>query len=113
MLRRLPKSTRTSTLFPHTSLFRADRIGLLPFEPRRARLQQAFAGAEADRAEILLVDERAHRIGTADGAQQAVVRRIVALGDRGFDEVANAHRHRALGAKIGRASWRERVGQYG
>src|SRR3546814_17262090 len=39
MLRRLPRSTRTDTLFPHTTLFRSTAIGI-----RRAPRPQGRAG---------------------------------------------------------------------
>src|SRR3546814_10581829 len=37
MLRRPPRSTRTDTLFPYTTLFRSGRFSLLTFYERRAR----------------------------------------------------------------------------
>src|SRR3546814_17319754 len=43
MIRRPPRSTRTDTLFPYTTLFRSrlNQIGLLPDGPKRALLPDA------------------------------------------------------------------------
>src|SRR3546814_12435955 len=43
MIRRPPRSTRTDTLFPYTTLFRSDRRGGLPSDPppRRVRVPPA------------------------------------------------------------------------
>src|SRR3546814_7714559 len=44
MIRRPPRSTRTDTLFPYTTLFRSQRLGSQPRQPRadlyRARVVQ-------------------------------------------------------------------------
>src|SRR3546814_2482289 len=40
MIRRPPRSTRTDTLFPYTTLFRSGRRALLAREPRRLRRDQ-------------------------------------------------------------------------
>src|SRR3546814_8837420 len=47
MIRRPPRSTRTDTLFPYTTLFRSDAVAIgLPFRlPRRLRLQVPWADA--------------------------------------------------------------------
>src|SRR3546814_17860733 len=44
MIRRPPRSTRTDTLFPYTTLFRSEYIGVLLTQPEiRARLAEATA----------------------------------------------------------------------
>src|SRR3546814_2181072 len=57
MIRRPPRSTRTDTLFPYTTLFRSDVLG--NDQQRLARLhhglQQRQHGLQA--AELLLVDQ--------------------------------------------------------
>src|SRR3546814_1962706 len=50
MIRRPPRSTRTDTLFPYTTLFRSSRAGLradLP-DARRERLRGARAGVRSE-----------------------------------------------------------------
>src|SRR3546814_14506089 len=58
MIRRPPRSTRTDTLFPYTTLFRSDRVQALPMalialavlalDERSGRIRQQGAGMEAD-----------------------------------------------------------------
>src|SRR3546814_5205212 len=57
MIRRPPRSTRTDTLFPYTTLFRSSE-GQLQYEPRRRPLLQ---GARLGRLCPYDLDERAHR----------------------------------------------------
>src|SRR3546814_15102385 len=52
MRRRQPRSTRTDTLFPYTTLFRAQQ--------RFEQPQRQFAGADADFLLLVLVDDRIH-----------------------------------------------------
>src|SRR3546814_21174478 len=57
MIRRPPRSTRTDTLFPYTTLFRSLRLAHRPLRPRAQRQPQllpeplATAGVRADRSE--------------------------------------------------------------
>src|SRR3546814_16991160 len=103
MIRRPPRSTRTDTLFPYTTLFRSCRhqenvpdrhLVAVPVERRRHRpaLEIAKACVHADR-----VGHR--RAMVPQQAQGAVATNIAPLG-KGDDE------------EIGRASGRERVCQY-
>src|SRR3546814_12617212 len=88
MIRRPPRSTRTDTLFPYTTLFRSE-AGNQPVAAREvARLR--------DGAERHLGDDRA--VAADLGVEIRVLRRI--------DDV-DAARH-----QIGRASCRERACQY-
>ena len=67
----------------------SDRIGLLPFKPRRAALHQPFAGAKADAADIFF-GQRGTDIGrTANQPQQPVVRAIVALRHRARQQITD------------------------
>src|SRR3546814_16676180 len=50
MIRRPPRSTRTDTRFPYTTLFRSARIPILP----------AFAGRDADIADLAAILEAAN-----------------------------------------------------
>src|SRR3546814_15328785 len=56
MIRRPPRSTRTDTLFPYTTLFRSVEIGL---HPRQRGDEARIAGAEADAP-------AGHRVGLAE-----------------------------------------------
>src|SRR3546814_14492688 len=49
MIRRPPRSTRTDTLFPYTTLFRSQLVGLRTFHRR--------VGERADAVELRLVEE--------------------------------------------------------
>src|SRR3546814_5161294 len=47
MIRRTPRSTRTDTLFPYTTLFRSDVVGAAPACSARRRRQHGHAAAVA------------------------------------------------------------------
>src|SRR3546814_16455873 len=111
MIRRPPRSTRTDTLFPYTTLFRSmgDRRGAALVARRIPRLRLASAelrGRSGDRGRDTLRsggrrnprDRRASRLG-CDPAAPCRTARLRA------DAVPAA-------TEIGRASWRERVWQY-
>src|SRR3546814_16612095 len=101
MIRRPPRSTRTDTLFPYTTLFRS-RVGLqgadVPAPDRTGSL------AVAD--EVTAVGERPQRMGEAvaadgivdhDGAASASQRlhqRLQAVGAREADVVRNSEERR-------------------
>src|SRR3546814_13813736 len=98
MIRRPPRSTRTDTLFPYTTLFRSvvRHVGA-----GRRPLHAGRRAVELDQAA-----EIRRPLGEAlvlDGA----------LADEGQADVALLHVHRLGGdEQIGRASCRERVCQY-
>src|SRR3546814_226408 len=48
MIRRPPRSTRTDTLFPYTTLFRSDVVGNLSAEGRGVRAEHEVAQAAAE-----------------------------------------------------------------
>src|SRR3546814_21115771 len=107
MIRRPPRSTRTDTLFPYTTLFRsAFAVGARDVEgAREVVLRVAEAGAEfGDAVEAKDVAARRQR-GKAvelglDGGVAGMG--VVGHGDSAFDSPS----------PIGRASCRERVCQY-
>src|SRR3546814_11919859 len=130
MIRRPPRSTRTDTLFPYTTLFRSDRT-----EARRR------IGVPEDALVLLFAANRARvspfkDYGTVRAAAIEVERTLpqrrvllLALGDSGPDEkvgntelrfvpyqseeaVVASFYHAADIYQIGRASGRERVCQY-
>src|SRR3546814_15078978 len=113
MIRRPPRSTRTDTLFPYTTLFRSalDRrggIARLPRDPRRARrMGRQCADAASGRACDLLGgdgddgDDR-DRVAARDGGGGLNHVFVIPAVSTPFQPFA----------AIGRASCRARVGQY-
>src|SRR3546814_20103647 len=60
MIRRPPRSTRTDTLFPYTTLFRSDRIAdLFPDIHHRCFVALAFANDHRT-VDLKIVESRAH-----------------------------------------------------
>src|SRR3546814_9163851 len=60
MIRRPPRSTRTDTLFPYTTLFRSDRIAdLFPDIQHRCFVALAFANDHRT-VDLKIVESRAH-----------------------------------------------------
>src|SRR3546814_18493799 len=103
MIRRPPRSTRTDTLFPYTTLFRSAMSG--GTEVAAGRIGEegeggAFVGRYDGRIMIFMAPQRRRGIGEA--------RRL------GQPRLSIAERHLPFGevGKIGRASCRERVCQY-
>src|SRR3546814_15342452 len=120
MIRRPPRSTRTDTLFPYTTLFRSLAQVVQRLDPRR---RGAFRTEVGDAAGI---DPQVMAAGL-DGGDPVELQAHGLLGEflpQAFDhalvELADQHRvvgHVALVAgdpaqEIGRASCRERVCQY-
>src|SRR3546814_13923757 len=96
MIRRPPRSTRTDTLFPYTTLFRSDTA----IAPKVLTSLEAHDRAVAEAQAV--VNAGATRIalsGTADGI--TIDGEPMALGARTLDR-----------EEIGRASGRERVCTY-
>src|SRR3546814_19614413 len=79
MLRRPPRSTRTDTLFPYTTLFRSHAAILLVGQDRRA-LQRRAQDLPVD-ADLTVGADRDHRLVVREAAvyQLAGARDIVAL----------------------------------
>src|SRR3546814_16640957 len=99
MIRRPPRSTRTYTLFPYTTLFRSPRCEL-----ERADISDQPHPADAH------LDLAADLPGRRD-------RRITALRDRIErcrieHDPASAPADFGAGAQSGRAAWRHRVCRY-
>src|SRR3546814_6859550 len=64
MIRRPPRSTRTDTLFPYTTLFRSVQGQAEPGDQAAARpLRQGEGGAEAPRRRVPRLQRRAARSG--------------------------------------------------
>src|SRR3546814_18855839 len=100
MIRRPPRSTRTDTLFPYTTLFRSVR-------PTPDELQ-VYKGANWSRPPTLMLEDAVLRALEDSGHIGAVARQGSGIaGD--YKLVMDVRRFEA---EIGRASCRERVCQY-
>src|SRR3546814_2884581 len=66
MIRRPPRSTRTDTLFPYTTLFRSDEAG--GFVDAREELRRNDRREQAVEVEIIPFEHRAERRGEDDPA---------------------------------------------
>src|SRR3546814_17993787 len=105
MLLRPPRSTRTDTLFPYTTLFRSGMAAALAGIVSFAGISHAQENKSATVPTIAAADAEHHhkdrhsRHGRMDRAQ-------------GFEHRINRMLD-SVNAKIGRASCRERVCQYG
>src|SRR3546814_19819626 len=91
MIRRPPRSTRTDTLFPYTTLFRS--------------VVEVVAGAFLRSGMGGVLGEAVDQVELAGERGELLTLRGV-VGDGGL------HGREQHGQKIGRASCRERVGQY-
>src|SRR3546814_14737274 len=128
MIRRPPRSTRTDTLFPYTTLFRSGRAGELGFlddiVERNALVGDAVAGEDARTMEppFVAAEHQVRIRNQADAGRRGAV--AVVAGDRKRQRrndaaVATFRREAVVVVQtvrivpIGRASGRERVLQYG
>src|SRR3546814_19620021 len=121
MIRRPPRSTRTDTLFPYTTLFRSARLmRLMGPDPRRRTGRSMH-----------IIDRRLNPGGKSLANRQRFLRRAKALVQRAVRESlkdrsikdldqqgevsivqGGIHEPRLHRSQIGRASCRERVCQY-
>src|SRR3546814_12672688 len=105
MIRRPPRSTRTDTLFPYTTLFRSDGAGLIG----------ALAGRDGEEAlDFRMQNFRllAHVGGQPAGALQAGAARRGGQRQQSVERVEGGIGSEILDQEIGRASGRDRVCQY-
>src|SRR3546814_16629849 len=108
MIRRPPRSTRTDTLFPYTTLFRSQLVAARCVDSTQAKENRGRKGwniiALRRAPPASFFRDRIH--GTAARGQDRC--RCIG-GARG----AGFGRRWGQGCEIGRAVWRERVGAYG
>src|SRR3546814_17042323 len=97
MIRRPPRSTRTDTLFPYTTLFRSQ---LLP-HPAPADAPQVPQAADPDDAEVAVASQAGGVQVAGDGPRLVFPPRAVGRCDAGRGQ-----------GQLGNASCRERVCQY-
>src|SRR3546814_11496736 len=104
MLRRPPRSTRTDTLFPYTTLFRSEACARFDKDTRLGRDMESYQSLLA-RAVASIAgksEERAIASLFSPGGTHALKGEFAGIND--FEVVAFV--------EIGRASCRERVCQY-
>src|SRR3546814_13230909 len=112
MIRRPPRSTRTDTLFPYTTLFRSafspgNTVPGIGLSPDKMLLGRAFAYNDAQR----------NRIGTnfhqlPVNQPKVPVNTYMMDGPMNYPHTGNAPVYVPNSGEIGRASGRERVCQY-
>src|SRR3546814_5587569 len=66
MIRRPPRSTRTDTLFPYTTLFRSHRLGVALVEVVAVALHRALQGVDHRPVEGMALAVAAEAVQTAD-----------------------------------------------
>src|SRR3546814_11239263 len=125
MLRRPPRSTRTDTLFPYTTLFRS---GAQPLRPgagllrRRTPAHRTAADADPGRRARQRLRPSAGRLPMKPIALSALAGVLLILGVVPASQAVDILRWERLPLpvplvvgqerEIGRASWRDRVCQY-
>src|SRR3546814_20944342 len=118
MIRRHPRSTRTDTLFPYTTLFRSE-VKSLAMQTAKATkdISEQITGIQSATGDAVgairtiadtigEIHEIATTIASSVEEQEAATREI----SRNAQEAAQGTQE--VSAKIGRASCRERVCQY-
>src|SRR3546814_17116020 len=97
MIRRPPRSTRTDTLFPYTTLFRSVRAAAISFEALEPRLLGVSGGAlRFFLASSILIFDPCFRVDAV----------LLFAGECWYRK---GSRHRRPGMELGSASGRERV----
>src|SRR3546814_19333171 len=105
MIRRPPRSTRTDTLFPYTTLFRSIRVG--------GDKMDDMIASHIRRKHNMMVGEM-----TSERVKHTIGRAVAPQGDgmvmavKGRDPVNGPTSEVSVSEEIGRASDRERVCQY-
>src|SRR3546814_15851732 len=113
MIRRPPRSTRTDTLCPHTTLFRSDRHVSRPKivkqrtqgKSRMKRSSRNYAEGESPRERIV---NAASRLFGSKGFYATTTAELAEEASVSVGQI-----YRLFTDKIGRASCRERVVKYG
>src|SRR3546814_20769712 len=112
MIRRPPRSTRTDTLFPYTTLFRSEIILLEIVDPVIGTHHPREVEADAVRAFRI---EREDAFGKGGDDARAIDAQAPSLADKpDFDRIPVEPREllQRVEVQSGRASCRERVCQY-
>src|SRR3546814_12380047 len=104
MIRRPPRSTRTDTLFPYTTLFRSVMVAVIKaVPPLVTKFSERAPAIEKDLKEL----PKEKQLSDFDDKQLGKLAKLMKV------EVSVLKEQRDMwNSKIGRASWRERVCQY-
>src|SRR3546814_11667934 len=105
MIRRPPRSTRTDTLFPYTTLFRS--------QPQGGRPRRRLRHPRHKRKGLTMRFKRAVQRYGRTPEPATPYQRAGQMWDERIGSARVQARNWRLMAEIGRASCRERVGQYG
>src|SRR3546814_11691043 len=106
MIRRPPRSTRTDTLFPYTTLFRSPDLAGFSCSVSSCNLRRTDAFADCKEADIGPILFQTFEFPTvACEKDESVVPVFVEIGELGGDET---FAKRLICNEIGRASCRER-----
>src|SRR3546814_13236060 len=111
MIRRPPRSTRTDTLFPYTTLFRS-RLGHKHkgrkerIEAKQQRLQATLGLPDKEFSALRKRFPESYWIAEADDILLQNARHVLSAGESSLSIAAEVY------PEIGRASCRERVCQY-
>src|SRR3546814_13274299 len=106
MIRRPPRSTRTDTLFPYTTLFRLYTLGHQVVEPYD--FTRAIANAAREFApDLFIVTGPGTTLGGA-AAQSLILANWRSMASKADFQQRQAEQQ----VQLGRSSWRERVCQY-
>src|SRR3546814_11347245 len=111
MIRRPPRSTRTDTLFPYTTLFRSKRA---PSEQELADMVFAFRVAKHVKSNAIVYARDGATVGIGAGQMSRVdSARIAAWKAREAAPGGTAQKTQGpvVAPESGRASWRESGGQ--
>src|SRR3546814_15230101 len=114
MIRPPPRSTRTDTLFPHTTLFRSERIANELAQTSRLGYEHGLvAGADTAQLDSELSNARAEVTRLQSALRTAKRSLLVLIGrpNSPTDDLVIEPRLDPTAPTVGRASRRERVGQ--
>src|SRR3546814_17558262 len=111
MIRRPPRSTRTDTLFPYTTLFRSECVIVVFRSQVHAQRGVAIGICRADSS----VGEAGNIavILAGEHCRQARIGGVVSAFQPEFESEISSGVQNGIGIEIGRTACRERVCQYG
>src|SRR3546814_2917460 len=108
MIRRPPRSTRTDTLLPYTTLFRSQYAAQFAMRPRLGAHRDAVHAGEADQPEGEFVDHTERALHGIDGGERVDIGKARQPRDLLVEARVVLHRARAEReqSEVGRTSHR-------
>src|SRR3546814_1333928 len=91
MIRRPPRSTRTDTLLPYTTLFRSQYAAQFAMRPRLGAHRDAVHAGEADQPEGEFVDHTERALHGIDGGERVDIGKARDRKSTRLNPVTNAH----------------------